>query len=57
MVQAAGPWLPTTMVSDLVRPLLISGALPAGAWLPLLGLGVYTALFSALAVRRFRWEW
>jgi ABC-2 type transport system permease protein len=55
-VRAAGPWLPTTMVSDLVRPLLLTGALPGTAWLPLLGLAAYTALFSALAVRLFRWE-
>ncbi|HET7081007.1 MAG TPA: ABC transporter permease [Chloroflexia bacterium] len=55
-VRAAGPWLPTTMISDLVRPLLITGALPANAWLPLLGLLVYTGLFSALAARLFHWE-
>jgi ABC-2 type transport system permease protein len=55
-VRAAGPWLPTTMLSDLVRPLLIDGALPANAFLPLLGLLAYTGLFSALAVRLFRWE-
>jgi ABC-2 type transport system permease protein len=55
-VRAAGPWLPTTMISDLVRPLLLDGALPANAYLPVLGLLIYTALFSALAVRLFRWE-
>ena len=56
VVQVAGPWLPTTMVSDLVRPLLLDGALPSAPLLPLLGLLVYTVVFSALAVRLFRWE-
>ena len=53
---AVSPYLPTTMLSSLLSPLLAGGALPANAWQAALGLAAYTDGFGALAVWRYRWE-
>ncbi|HMA33349.1 MAG TPA: ABC transporter permease [Chloroflexia bacterium] len=56
IVGAISPWLPTTMMADLIRALLTTGTLPAAPLVPLAGLLLYTILFSALSMRLFRWE-
>lgn len=56
LVQRVGPWLPTQMLSDLIRPLLNGGAPPAHPWLPVLGLAAYTLAFTAIARRVVRWN-
>ena len=48
-IQKVSPWLPTAMFTELVRPLLSTGALVQG-------LAGYTVIFSVLAAKRFRWE-
>ena len=55
-VQNISPWLPTTMFTDLMRPLLSTGALAQDSWIALAGLAGYFVLFSVLAAKRFRWE-
>jgi ABC-2 type transport system permease protein len=55
-LQKIGLYLPTAMVTSLVRPLMNQGVLPADPWLPLLGLLLYTGLFVALSAKLFRWH-
>ncbi len=56
LVQTVGPWLPTTLISDLTRALL-DGSDPAhGYVLPVLGLLAYTVFFSVISARLFHVE-
>jgi ABC-type multidrug transport system permease subunit len=55
-IQKISPWLPTTMFTELIRPLLENGTLAQGSWVNLVGLVGMTLAFSLLAARRFRWE-
>jgi ABC-type multidrug transport system permease subunit len=55
-LQPVSPWLPTTMLNNLLNPLLANGALPAEPWWPALGLLVYMTVFAALAAWKFKWE-
>ncbi|GAB4579804.1 MAG: hypothetical protein Fur0022_25430 [Anaerolineales bacterium] len=55
-IQQLSPWLPTTMFTELIRPLLADGALPQGSWVNFAGLVGLTVVFATLAARRFRWE-
>ncbi len=55
-IQKLSPWLPTTMFTELSRPLLATGTLPQDSWMNFLGLAFLTAVFAALAMKRFQWE-
>lgn len=55
-LQKIGVYLPTAMVTTLIRPLMNAGTLPENPWLPIVGLTLYTILFVALSAKLFRWE-
>lgn len=55
-LQKIGLYLPTAMVTSLIRPLMNNGALPADPWLPIIGLSLYTLAFTAISVKVFRWQ-
>ncbi len=55
-LRTISPWLPTTLLTDLLHSLLTNGRLPAEPFQPILGLLAYTAVFALIAARKFRWE-
>jgi ABC-type multidrug transport system permease subunit len=55
-VQKISPWLPTSMFTELIRPLLLTGVLPQDSWVNFLGLTILTILFATIAARRFQWK-
>lgn len=55
-LRVVSPWLPTTLLTDLLHSLLTAGQLPAEPLQPILGLLAYTAVFALIAARKFRWE-
>ncbi len=55
-VHKISPWLPTTMFTELVRPLLETGTLAPGSWVNFIGLIGLTTVFGYLAAKRFHWE-
>lgn len=55
-LQKIGLYLPTAMVTTLIRPLMNEGVLPPEPWLPMLGLLLYTVFFVALSAKLFRWQ-
>lgn len=56
ILRAITPFLPTSMVIELIGALLYDGHLPANALFDMAGLAVYLLLFTILYVRRFRWD-
>lgn len=54
--RTVSPWLPTTLLTQLLHSLLTNGQLPAEPLQPILGLLAYTAIFALIAARKFRWE-
>jgi ABC-type multidrug transport system permease subunit len=53
-INAFTPWLPTAMAIEIVGPLFTSNQLSDGALFAFVGLLVYTGVFIAISVRRFR---
>jgi ABC-type multidrug transport system permease subunit len=53
-INAFTPWLPTAMAIEIVGPLFASNQLSDGALLAFVGLLIYTGIFIAISVRRFR---
>ncbi len=56
VLQKIGSFLPTSMVTTLIRPLMNAGALPDNPWFPIVGLTLYTILFVAVSAKLFRWQ-
>jgi ABC-2 type transport system permease protein len=59
-VQKIGHFLPGYLVIDVLRPAVITGAVPVGTtgnnvWFDLAGLAVYLVVFFAITVRFFKW--
>jgi ABC-2 type transport system permease protein len=50
------PWLPTSMVIELISSLFAHGTLPDNGLFLIAGFLVYGLLFGVIAARRFRWE-
>ena len=50
------PWLPTTLLTNLLNHLLANGQLPTESIQAIAGLLAYTAVFVLIAARNFRWE-
>lgn len=55
-LNALTPWLPTSMAIELIGPLFLNNQLANGALLDAFGLVLYTTLFTAVAVKKFRWD-
>jgi ABC-2 type transport system permease protein len=55
-ISAVTPWLPTSMAIEIIGPLFLFARFSDGALLAVVGLVGYTALFTLLSTRLFRWE-
>jgi ABC-2 type transport system permease protein len=55
-INAVTPWLPTSMAIEIIGPLFLYARFSDGALLAAAGLVAYTALFTLLSTRLFRWE-
>ena len=51
-----GQWSPVGVTNRLVLELIATGQVPEGAWLNVLVLLGYTAVFSLIVILKFRWE-
>lgn len=56
ILQKIGVYLPTSMVTTLIRPLMNAGELPSNPLIPIVGLSVYTLFFVFLSAKLFRWQ-
>lgn len=54
--RAISPWLPTTMLTNIIAALIASGGLPDQPLFPLAGLLCYTLIFGAIGAKLFRLE-
>lgn len=55
-LRALSPWLPSTLLTDLLHSLFANGQLPDAPVRVILGLLAYTIVFALIAARKFRWE-
>lgn len=55
-LRALSPWLPSTLLTDLLHSLFATGQLPDAPVRVILGLLAYTIVFALIAARKFRWE-
>ena len=56
VVNMISPWLPTTMVNDMLRTLFADGTAPDTLIRSITGLTVYTIGMALVTASRFHWE-
>ena len=55
-LRTISPWLPTTLLTDLLHNLLTNGQFPTESIPAVIGLLAYTIILVLIAARNFRWE-